>query len=335
MTSEMNDSRRKVQIVTLGGTIAMRNMQGGLSPSLAGDALLGFLRDIDLPVQIDWMEFANIASANITFSDLIRLSQHITSLHFDKYSGVVVIQGTDTIEETAFTLELLTQAPINIAVTGAMRGATHPSADGPANIISALRFLSDTNGAGEVAVVLDDTVHSARFVMKTHTTRLSAFSSDEFGLRGRIHEERFMAYNPPPRTLPKIAQLSLRSRKGVLLLPICLDHGASLLAHLTNFGFSGLVLEALGAGHVPQTLVPILENIAREMPVVLCSRAGRGAVCESTYGYPGGEVDLLARGMISGGTLPGIKARILLELLLMEAPQDAKRRFADFINHLH
>ena len=107
MTRQMVNSQRKIQIITLGGTIAMRRIEGGLSPALAGDALLGFLRDVTLPLQIDWMEFINLASANITFADLIHLAQHITSLSAEHYSGVVVTQGTDTIEETAFALERL------------------------------------------------------------------------------------------------------------------------------------------------------------------------------------------------------------------------------------
>jgi L-asparaginase len=334
MTYQMEINKPKVQIITLGGTIAMRRDNGGLSPALAGDGLLGFLRDVDLPLQIDWMEFVNIASANITFTDLLRLAQHITSLSAEHYSGVVVTQGTDTIEETAFALELLSHTPINIAVTGAMRGASHPSADGPANIISALRFLADSNNSGEVVVVLDDTVHSARYVRKTHTTRLSSFSSGEFGLRGRIHEDHFRPYNKPPSPFAKIPIPPAHAAASVLLLPICLGMDPSLLQSLVKINLGGIVLEALGAGHVPQILVPILAACATDIPVVLCSRADQGSVCEHTYGYPGGEIDLLARGLLSGGWLPGNKARILLELLLMNSPVTAKERFSDYVRSL-
>ena len=333
MTQNMKNARRRIQIITLGGTIAMRNHQGGLSPALGGDALLDFLKEIDFPFQIDKVEFSNVASANITFSDLIRLAQHITSLNRDDYVGVVVTQGTDTIEETAFALELLAQSTINIAVTGAMRSASHRSADGPANIISALRFLADSDGTGEVVVVLDDTVHSARYVRKTHTTKLSAFSSGEFGLRGRIHEERLKAYNKAPTSLEKLSVSGDISGANVLLLPICFDQEAPLLEHIVKIGPAGLVLESLGAGHVPQTLLPILEKAARKIPVVLCSRTNQGPICEHTYGYPGGEMDLLARGLISGGWLPGIKARMLLKLLLMNSPVDSKTRFSAYVRN--
>lgn len=331
MTRQMENSHRKVQVITLGGTIAMQRVEGGLSPALAGDALLGFLRDLNLPVQIDWIEFINVASANITFADLARLAEHIDSLNTEHYSGVVVTQGTDTIEETAFALELLSHTPVNIVVTGAMRGASHPSADGPANITSALRFLVDSQDFGEVVVVLDDTVHSARYARKAHTTQLSSFTSGEFGLRGRIHEDRFRPYNRPPTPLAKVPIPSLCTAAKVLLLPICLAQEPSILGHIAECGLGGLVLEALGAGHVPQALVPILEAIAVDIPVVLCSRVDQGSVCEQTYGYPGGEMDLLARGLLSGGWLPGNKARVLLELLLMTSPIGVKRRFSDYV----
>jgi len=320
----------KIRIIALGGTIAMRLSEGGLEPALSGAGLLSFLEEENLDDDVDWDDFSNIASPNITFGALVRLAAVVDKLDVQGYKGVVISQGTDTLEETAFALELLLQSSINVAFTGAMRSASHISPDGPANIIGALRFLSETEERNEVVVVLNDEVHAARHVRKAHSTSVGAFSSGEFGLRGRIEEGRFRRYNPAVRALPKISIQDRRPTPKVLLAAIGLDEHPSLFEYGQALGLDGWVIDALGAGHVPERLASHLDALAKHAPVVLCSRTGSGGICEATYGYPGGEIDLLARGLLSGKTLSGQKARVLLTLLLMEQTDRIGERF----NHI-
>lgn len=323
----MSGTRRKISVIALGGTIAMADGPGGLAPALDAAQLKAELAAEDASLDIDWTDFAKVPSANITFADLIRLARTIERLHDDGYHGVVVSQGTDSLEETSFALELLVSRPIDIALTGAMRGSSAPGADGPANLLGALRFLEASPGLGEVVVVLDDCVHAARHVAKSHTTALSAFSSGEAGLRGRIHERRFMALNPPRAALPKITIPPGAPPVHVELVSITIDHSPWIFRAAENAPVAGWIIAAMGAGHVPEALVPELARLSGKMPVVLCSRAAWGAVCTATYGYPGAEIDLLRRGLIPAGNLSPLKARVLLTLLLMSGADTWRDHF--------
>jgi L-asparaginase len=324
----MSTATKRVGVIGLGGTIAMQAASGGLALALgAGDLAAAVVADCGA-LAIDWSDFARVPSANIGFADLIRLAAQIEHMQGKGYHGVVVSQGTDTLEETAFALELLVRAPIDIVLTGAMRGNSAPGADGAANLLGALRFLQESAGHGEVVVVLDDCVHAARHVDKHHTTALSAFGSGEFGLRGRIHEGRFVALNPARTALPKIGATGGAGVPHVELVTIGLDQQPWIFRTEESGAVDGWVIAALGAGHVPEALVPDLHRLAGDVPVILCSRTGGGPVCSVTYGYPGGEIDLLRRGLVHGGNLSPAKARVLLTLLLMDGAGDCRARFA-------
>lgn len=313
----MSGTRRKISVIALGGTIAMEDGPGGLAPALDAAQLVAKLAAEHAGLVIDWTDFAKVPSANLTFADLIRLARTIERLHDEGYHGIVVSQGTDSMEETSFALELLVSRPIDIALTGAIRGSNAPGADGPANLLAALRFLEGSPGLGELVVVLDDCVHAARHVAKSHTTALSAFSSGAAGLRGRIHEGRFVAINPPKASLAKVAIRPDAAPAHVELVSITINHSPWIFRAAENAPVAGWVIAAMGAGHVPEALVPELARLSGKVPVVLCSRAAWGAVCTATYGYPGAEIDLLRRGLIPAGSLSPLKARVLLTLLLM------------------
>ncbi|TPE60986.1 asparaginase [Sandaracinobacter neustonicus] len=322
---------RRVRVIALGGTIAMEASSGALLPGLGAGDLAALVGTRDAGLEIDWCDRARIASANIGFADLAGLAAEIDDLHAQGYHGVVVSQGTDTLEETAFALELLVQAPIDIALTGAMRGAGQPGADGPANLLAALCFLEASAGGGEVVVVMDDCVHAARHAEKRHTSSLAAFSSGEAGLRGRIHEGRFRALASAPTRLPKVRDADTGRIPQVELITVSLGQSARLFRDAGPDAADGWVIAAMGAGHVPEHLVPELERLARDCPVILCSRTGAGRVCTQTYGYAGGEIDLLRRGLLPAGALPPLKARIALTLLLMDGAGDCRARFADIV----
>jgi len=153
-------------------------------------------------------------------------------------------------------------------------------------------------------------------VRKAHTTSVAAFTSGDMGPLGRIHEGRLRLQREDLSRLPQLGPAPSAGLPKVALQSLVLDGDTDILSQLPELGYRGCVVEAMGAGHAPKSLVPLLADLAAQMPVVLCSRTGFGRICEATYGYPGAETDLLARGLIPGGGLTGIKARIALQLCL-------------------
>jgi len=309
-----------VHVLGLGGTIAMTGGASGLTPALALADLLA-AAGLDA-AGVEARDIAAVPSANLTFDHMADLAMQIEQARADGASGVVVVQGTDSLEETAFAVELLCALGGGVVFTGAMRAPAQTAPDGPANILAAIAGARAAPSGLGVLATLNDEFHAARWVAKRHTTALGAFGSPDHGPMGRMHEgqARFSVDSLPP-----LARLTpgMGARPKVALLPVAMDPDGVLFEALPDLGFAGLVVEAMGAGHVAERLVRPLERLAGVMPVVLCSRTGAGRVCERTYGYPGAETDLIRRGLIPGGGLNGLKARVALTLALAEDPASA------------
>jgi L-asparaginase len=307
----------KVAVFSLGGTISSVDAGGkGVEPTLTGEALVADVPEIADVAEVSATSFRQAASGEITVKDLVELASEITNRIDQGASGVVVTQGTDTIEETSFVLDLLVDRDAPVVVTGAMRNPTLPGADGPANLLAAIQVAASDVALGLGAVVvLNDEIHAARFVRKTHTSNPATFRSDPVGPLGWVSEGvPRIVLRPAGRytiTLPEDAQDS-----QVALLTITLGDDGRLLAEIERQGYAGLVIEAMGGGHAPSVMVEALEDLAGKMPVILASRTKSGEVLHSTYGFPGSETDLLDRGLINAGPLDGLKARLLLTLLL-------------------
>ncbi len=202
-------------------------------------------------------------------------------------------------------------------VTGAMRNPALPGADGSANLLAAALVAASPLARGLGAlVVLNDEVHLPLFVRKTHTANPATFRSQLTGPIGWISENRVcIALRPVVRHhigVPTVPEVTPQ----VALVTASLGDDGRLLRAVGTLGYNGLVIEATGGGHVPRAMVEPLADLARNMPVVLTSRTGAGELLRSTYGFPGSETDLLDRGLIHGGILDGLKARLLLMLLL-------------------
>jgi L-asparaginase len=307
----------RVTVFSLGGTISSVESGGkGVEPTLTGEALVSDVPEIAEVAEVSAVSFRQAASGELTVDDLAELASEITDLVGEGASGAVVTQGTDAIEETAFVLDLLVDRDAPVVVTGAMRNPTLPGADGPANLLASIQVAaSDVARDLGAVVVLNDEIHAARFVRKTHTSNPATFRSDPVGPVGWISEGKpRVVLRPVGRnkiTLPEGAQ----DRKAALLT-IALDDDGRLLSAIEQQGYDGLVIEAIGGGHVPSVMVEALEDLAGKMPVILASRTGGGEVLRSTYGFPGSEIDLLDRGLINAGLLDGLKARLFLTLLL-------------------
>ncbi|UGY94275.1 asparaginase [Streptomyces gobiensis] len=323
-------ARRTVAVFSLGGTIAMTTDAdtGGVVPALSAQELLAAVPSLSSSgITLKVHDFRRVPGASLTFDDLTALFEAIdTELDRGDVDGVVITQGTDTIEETAFLLGLYHHRAQPIVVTGAMRNPTLPGADGPANIYAAVLAAADPclRGAGCV-VVLGDEIHAARAVRKSHTTSPAAFTSPACGPVGRITEGRVhLAANVPPRA--SAMKLPAREARVGLYTVTLGDDG--VLLDLWDGRCDGLVVAAFGVGHVPERLVEGLTKLASRVPVVLASRIGNGPVLSATYSFPGSEKDLLDRGLICGGDLSPYQARLLLHALIAQGADQATIREA-------
>lgn len=314
---------QRVLLISTGGTITMTGDAGsGIAPTLTGDDLVRAVPELARTAHIEVVSYSTKPGASLTLDDLVRIAELLDSRLPEGYAGAVVVQGTDTIEETAFVLDTLVSSDRPVVVTGAMRGATAPGADGPANLLAAVTVAGSAvaSGLGTV-VVLNDEVHAARHVQKSHTSAPSAFTSPGFGPIGRVIEGCLHLYARPPR-LAALARPA-GGDASVALIKIPLGDDGRLLGVLATLGYRGAVIESMGAGHLPATLADKVSSLAAAMPVVLATRVAAGPVFQKTYGFPGSETDLIRRGAIPGGYLAGGKACLLLRLLLSSGLSDA------------
>ncbi|MCM2477232.1 asparaginase [Rhizobium sp. CG5] len=317
MSSSAAHLTDRIVVFALGGTIAMvPGDKPGAVPTLdAADLVRAVpgLSDFD----IEAVSFRQKPGAHLTFDDLEALASAIEDAEAKGGAkGVVITQGTDTIEEVAFALDLLLDVSIPVVVTGAMRNPSVASADGPANMLAAARVASSPKAAGHgVLVVFTDQIHAARFVKKQHTSSVAAFSSPNAGPVGWVSEEDVIIVASVPSG-GHIARLPEALPAKVALVSLTLDFDCQILDFDRNGGVQGLVIEGLGGGHSNPETAEKLGQIADTIPVFLSSRTGSGQVLRSTYGFIGSEMDLLGRGLHDTGWLDGPKSRILMNLAL-------------------
>ena len=309
----------RIAVISTGGTIASKRSDGGAaSPKLTADDLVAAVPQLADVANIEAVSFRQVASSELTVSDVIDLAERISDAVADGATGTVITQGTNTIEETCFVLDLLWDREEPIVVTGAMRHPGLPGADGPANLLaSAVVAASPLARDLGCVVVFNDEVHLPLFVRKTHTSNSATFRSPLTGPIGWIAENRLrIALRPALRH-----HIAIRGAPAVVppvgLVKVTLGDDGRVLTAIGSLGYQGLIVEATGGGHVPRAMVEPLAALAQQMPVVLASRTGAGEVLHGTYGFPGSETDLLKRGLIHGGILDGPKARLLLTLLLL------------------
>ena len=315
----------EVVLYTLGGTISMAGTLGDGS----GSGVVARLGGADLAAEVPGLaesgvvlkveDVDRIPSADLSFAQLLDLVRDASQAVRDGARGVVVTQGTDTLEESSYLADLVWPHAEPLIFTGAMRNPTLAGPDGPANLLAAVLAAAEPAARGlGVLVAFNDELHAARRVRKTHATSTATFVSPDTGPIGRLEEERVRILTVPPRRTPlPMPTAEVLAGVRVALHTAVLDERGDELDGIRE-RYQGLVVAGLGVGHVTSRLVPPLEDLAARMPVVLASRTGAGPVLRHTYGAAGSEIDLQNRGLINGGLLHPYKARVLLRLLLAD-----------------
>lgn len=305
----------RVAVLFTGGTISMvvDATAGGKVPTLDGAAILARAPGIEDIADLVTIDLGRTPASHFTFPKLFEIGSEIRRCQADpSIDGVVVVQGTDVIEETAFLWDLVLDRLEPVIVTGAMRAASDPNDDGPDNLRNAVRCAAspELRGAG-VQVVLDGTINPADAVTKAHASALDAFQCLDTGPLGRVVDGRVILERErgPRRQLG-----ADRAAEGVLLLTAHVAMDGALLDAAAALRPAGIVVEATGAGN---TAASVVEAASRAMEqgiiVAFTTRCPAGAATDA-YAFPGGGATWVRAGAILAGHLSGPKARIALSL---------------------
>ena len=315
-------------LFTLGGTISMAGVDpgrdGGVVTRLTGRDLTAAVPGLaDLGEELDVHDVQAVPSASLTFTQVLDVVHEALRAVEAGATGVVLTQGTDTLEETAFLVDLVWPHRQPFVLTGAMRNPTLAGPDGPANLLAAAQVAASPEAHDLGALVaFNDEIHAARWVRKQHST--STFGSPNMGAIGHVAEGRVRVLARPGRLRRLPWPLTARvETTRVALYTVTLDDDGALLRGVDDT-HDGLVVAGFGVGHVPASMAPVLGELAGRIPVVLTSRTGSGSVLRHTYGAIGSETDLQRRGLVNGGLLDPFKARVLLRLLLAAGTEKAE-----------
>jgi len=304
------ENTRRVRVLAAGGTIAMSgNGKGGVTPELDGPALLAAMPGLENRHGIDAETVINVPSAHLTLEDQLHICQRARDTA-RRGIGVVVTHGTDTMEETAMLCDVVHDAEAPIVFTGAIRPASAPGADGPANLSDAVSVAASEAAQGMgVLVCFGGEIHHARCARKTDTTSLVAFSSPQTGPLGRVTEGHPTIWSRIPRN-PPLDPPNLGGR--VLVVPTMAGDDGSLAQAALSVDPDGVIIGTLGAGHMGPPLLDLWADAAERIPIVAYCRPERGVVLTDTYGYRGSEADLRNTGIIPTGFLSPQAARMKL-----------------------
>ena len=320
---------KNILLLHTGGTISMKvHADGSVRPNEinpiidAKDTLASYANIIEL-------EAFNLPSPHITPKEMITLRNMIVE-QSGLYSldGVVITHGTDTLEETAYFLDLTTNFEFPIVLTGAMRSSNELGADGVYNLVEAVRVACDKKAYHKgVLVVMNDEIHQAFNITKTSTSSVNTFQSPQYGPIGLVTKKAIHIQQQPTRR--QYVPLK-RIDKKVALLKVYAGMEADVVQAVMASGYDGLVFEALGQGNVPPDVAgEIISLVNKGIPVVFVSRCFNG-IAEGVYGYVGGGQQLEEAGVIFANGINGQKARLklLIGLNQAEVPLDLKLFFS-------
>lgn len=303
---------KKILVLHTGGTISMQADASGAVVTSSDNPMNHVSNPLE-GIQVHALDFFNLPSPYIKPKHMLALYQKIKK-EADNYDGVVITHGTDTLEETAYFLDTMKIPHMPIVLTGAMRSSNELGSDGVYNYLSALRVASDDKAADKgVLVVMNDEIHAAKYVTKTHTTNVSTFQTPTHGPLGLIMKQEILYF----KTAEPRVRFDLDHIQG--LVPIISAYAGmtdELIDMLDLEHLDGLIIQAFGAGNIPKETAQKLENLLQKgIPVALVSRCFNG-IAEPVYAYQGGGVQLQKSGVFFIKELNAQKARLKLLIAL-------------------
>lgn len=302
-------------VIHTGGTISMSQDQSNKVVTNDTNPISMHQDVINQYAQIDELNPFNVPSPHMTIQHVKQLKDIILEAVTNKYyDGFVITHGTDTLEETAFLLDLILGIEQPVVITGAMRSSNEIGSDGLYNYISAIRVASDEKARHKgVMVVFNDEIHTARNVTKTHTSNTNTFQSPNHGPLGILTKDRVQFHHMPYR---QQALENVNDKLNVPLVKAYMGMPGDIFSFYSREGIDGMVIEALGQGNIPPSaLEGIQQLVSLNIPIVLVSRSFNGIV-SPTYAYDGGGYQLAQQGFIFSNGLNGPKARLKLLVAL-------------------
>jgi len=299
---------KKILVLHTGGTISMQADQNGAVESSPINPMTQVTSPL-VNIEVVSVDFLNLPSPHIQIDHMMMIYKKIReeASHFD---GFVITHGTDTLEETAYFLDTMSIPQMPIVMTGAMRSSNELGSDGIYNYRTALRVAADEKSADKgVLVVMNDEIHAAKYVTKTHTTNVSTFQTPTHGPLGLVTKREILFF----KAADKRVRFDLQAINGVVpIIKSYADMDTILLDALVEAPISGLVIEALGAGNLPPASISAIKKlINKQLPIVLVSRCFNG-IAEPVYAYDGGGIQLEELGVLFVKELNSQKARIKL-----------------------
>jgi len=310
-------NNKKIAVIFTGGTISMKvdKRLAAAIPAMSSEEIMSMVTNIDKIADIEIVSFGRMPGPHMSIEMMMELSNLSKELlERSDIDGLVITHGTDTLEETAYFLDLNLSTNKPVIVVGAMRNGSELGYDGPSNLSAAICTAVSSQASGKgVLVVMNNEVNSAIEVTKTNTLSLDTFKSMEFGPLGIVDNDEVIFY----RTILKHDSIETDTvNSNVHLIKSVAGMDSDIIDYLISKKTNGLIIEAMGRGNVPPNMVSgIKRAIDKEIPVVIVSRCPKGRVLDS-YGYEGGGKMLRDYGAIFGGHLNGQKARIKLILAL-------------------
>jgi len=338
MFSGMSDKMKNILIVFTGGTISMKtdkNVTGGVIPRYSGKELMKKIPEAKKLANILCYDFGKYPGPHMTPEIMIELSNQVKKkISENNIDGIVITHGTDTLEETAYLVDLTINTEIPVVFTGSMKNSSEPDWDGPKNLTDSIRVcLNDNSKNIGVLVCLHGEVNAASEVTKIFSNEFETFQSLDFGSLGFVQNGKVI-YNRLPRNLETIDTNKVNSKVDLLTVYAGMDE--KFFKHSADSGAEGLVIEALGIGNVPPAAFKGVEYVInKNIPVVLVSRCPAGET-DNIYAYPGAGKHLHNLGVIFTDYLNGQKARIKLMLALTKTTdrKELKKLFDGKINKI-
>ncbi len=320
VSSASAQDKPTVQFIATGGTIAMKidPVKKAPVPAISGDDLLATVPEVADFAKIEVNNLSNVPSDYMDPPRWVELSRAVrTALQRPEVSGVIVSHGTDTLEETAFWLDLTVQSEKPVVLIGAQRNASSSDFDGPRNLLNAVRIAVDDQAKGKgVMLAMNNQINAARHVTKTHTANVETFQSGDYGFLGEVYSDKVLFARAPLRR----QHIAVKTEDMPKVEIVAMYGGAdgSLLRSAVDQGAKGIVVQALGMGNMNKPMFEAVKYaLEKQIPVVISTRVYNGRVM-ANYGFEGGGKTTADAGAILAGNLSPQKARILLMLLLQD-----------------